>query len=170
MPSGQLQYLVIGFGSKFDNAPEYSYTVEIPNLFVLLEEEDWIVRLNPYLLIRVEQPGLRGFRLHCWPPVARGAMADDELMVTLTEMVEWARDSEGLPEIPDTWEFVFDEKMRGPTYVALCDNDTQFMAVLRAPDGRFWSVSENGRDVIDAPVEVQNYWNLWRKRIGQRRR
>ena len=133
---------------------------------VLAEEwpsdpSSWVIRLTkPVLMARVE-PRLPGHRLHCWPSSAR--LIDEKVLHEIVgQMLHfWESELDGLADMPEKWEYVFDQRAVPPAFLHIESGDLE--AIYETATGLIWKIA--GGQAEGATVAGRRYW---REFLGQK--
>ena len=121
--------------------PKYAISNAWPD-----DPHSWIVRLrNPFLAALVEERGLIGMHLHCWPASVEHAIAPRKLARIIADMAAiWGEEIEHLSGLPSAWSFSFDEKFAPPEFMVIDGaQGTECTGILQPARGILWM----GRDV-----------------------
>ena len=122
------------------------------------DEGVFIVRTrNPFLVARVEERGMVGLRLHCWPPEARNQTTPNKLAKIVSAMAEiFADEVERMPGLPSQWDFVFDVNASAPRWLIGDNVKSDFTGVIHTGDTAFIApVETRGRDeAVLCPEEI----------------
>ena len=123
----------------------------------------WVCRArNPFMLALVEQTGLVGVRLHCWPPEARSQTTEIKLAKCINRMADFYFDEvEELGGGIDSFDYVFDDAMTVPRWLVADNSASEWTGIIHTQSPRFIAtVDDDGITVsqwiddpsIDAPT------------------
>ena len=86
---------------------------------------------SPFLLAFVEERGLIGLQLHCWPLAVEKEIPARKLANSLAKMSQyWGREVEHLDGLPKQWGYQFAESFAPPRWLLCDDQETDWTGIL----------------------------------------